>query len=205
MGGHKSAILLPERCMKKFFVVLFVTGILGRVFCQNGNDLGWSMVLVDPKKEVSVSFSRPVAMKTGDAFSFIIQSDQDAYCYVVVQDSERNTIVLHGGRILAGKELNLGPLTLTPPAGTETFYVVMSLGEQQSLAAAIKGLGTGGRQRAGRRVMNEVFGIRRQVSALRENPEKPVFMGGAFRGAEAAEGRAFSGADTYVKTITISH
>jgi hypothetical protein len=140
-----------------------------------------------------------VQLKDNDTFSIYIKPEVPCYCYVIVQDAEKNDAVLQSGKLQAGQELDLGPLEITPPSGTETFYIVMT-GTQQ---AQFEGSHTGGE------IINAVLNFRRAISQLKENPEKPVSMGGAFRGTGTPplrpKGIQYSGADRYVKTIIIRH
>ena len=85
-----------------------------------------------------VSFARPVDMNDGDIFSIHIKLDEDAYCYVILEDSSRNVVVLHRALQSAGSETVLGPMQLVPPAGSETLYVIVSREAQAGLENRIR-------------------------------------------------------------------
>jgi hypothetical protein len=191
--------------MKRIMTVLLI-GILPILWAQNQGDFSWSMSLVMNNTEAPDSYSRPISMKNGDIFNILVKSDVSCYCYIVAQDSERNVLVLYSGRLNADDELNLGPIQITPPPGSELFFVVMGQGIQRELDNKISTFMKNQSQRAAGDVMDEIFSLRRSVSALRENPEKPVLMGGAFRDVETSiPGITYSGAGIYVKSITIRH
>jgi hypothetical protein len=167
-------------------------------------NLSWSLALVDSKSQ-GLSFSRPVPMQNGDVFSLTIAGGAACYVYVIVQDSEHNVLTLHAGPARANEAVSIGPMQVTPPEGSETFYVVVSLNEQTRLQEAINAYAKSGNSRNSRNLINAVMEIRRFVSRLKESPEKPVYMGGAFRGETQTQGTGYSGVDTYVKTLIISH
>ena len=184
--------------------ILWITAVL--VFCTGAlfaqQNLTWSLSLV--RENEGVGFSRPVAMKDGESFSIIIQTNQACYVYLIIQDSERNLSVLLSKRSSANETLQTPLFTLTPPGGSETFYVVISATEQKDLQAAIDAYKKQSDTRTARDLNNAIMEVRRSTSQFKENPEKPVGMGGAFRG-RAPAGTEYSGAGAYVKTIVITH
>lgn len=191
--------------MKKILAVFLVIAAAGGLFPQDAG-FEWTLALTAPEKEAPVSVAAPIQMEAGDVFSLYISPRAGCYCYVVAQDSQRTAAVLHSGRLSAGEELGLGPMRLVPPSGSEFFFVIMSLTEQKELQNKIKTFQRNGSPQNGRELLNQVLALRREVSALRENPEQPVLMGGTFRGERLSpEGLKFSGAGAYVKTITINH
>ena len=191
--------------MKKLTLVVLFLGSVHCLFAQTGNGISWSMSLVN-KAGDGLPFTRPADMKEGDEFSLHIKLDEDAYCYVVAEDSDRNIAVLHKALQSAGSETVLGPMLLTPPAGSETLYVIVSKEAKTGLENKIAALmADGGSRRAGRELLGEVFTLRRETSQFKKNPEKPVAMGGAFRSGKKTEGTVFSGAAMYVETVVVKH
>ena len=170
------------------------------LFAQEG--VSWSMALV--KDSRGIPFSRPVAMKSGESFTIVISAREDCFIYLVVQNSEKEVMVLLNQRLLAGETCYTGSIKLTPPSGSENFYAVVSRAEQKKLQNTIDARNKRANSRTGRNLLNAVLELRRGVSAFKENPEKPITMAGAFRGMEF-EGTEFSGAAAYVKTIIINH
>jgi hypothetical protein len=182
-----------------FIAVLFL--LLGTtLFAQE--KLTWSLALI--KDNEGIPFSRPIAMQDGDTFSLFIQANQACNAYIIAQDSERQMIVLLDKRLAADGSHQTNSIKLIPPAGTEIFHIVMSLEELPKLENAIKAFTRQNNTRTYRDLNNAIAAARRSASQFKENPEKPVGMGGVFRGA-AHSGTEFSGAGIYVKTIVINH
>ena len=191
--------------MRKIFILFLLAGTACGLFAQTSS-VNWAMSLLGKNGE-GLPLSKPAEMKNGDVFSIQINLESNAYCYVIAQDSERGVAVLHNAQQSAGSKIVLGPMQITPPAGTESIFVIVSAGTQKELEAKIAALTTdAGSRRAGRDLVNEVFNLRRDVSKLKENAEKPVAMGGAFRKmGETVSGTSYSGAEVYVKTVSVNH
>ena len=187
--------------MRKILFILTMSMFFAiPVFSQQ--NLTWSMALI--KGNSTLSFLQPVEMKDGESFNITIRPVQKCYAYIIVQDSEKQMMVFLDRSLAAGETWQTKPITLTLPAGTETFYVVMSLSEQKDLKRAIDNFNKENNSRTSRNLNTAVLEVRRSTSQFKENPEKPVNMGGAFRGTESV-GTEFTGAETYVKTIVINH
>jgi hypothetical protein len=176
-------------------------------YAQSGGVFDWTIALVNQRRPVAISVDKPVRMETGEVFHFFIKSGADCFIYVIAQGSDNSVFVFYGNSLKRGEELRVGPAELTPPPGTETFFVVVSAGAQRKLEQALEAYQKNPNSpRAARGVMNEVFALRRDISGLDQNPEQPVYMGGAFRGGDASiAGLRFSGSDIYVKTFNIGH
>ncbi|MDR2662039.1 MAG: DUF4384 domain-containing protein [Treponema sp.] len=185
---------------KRLLFVLAVSLFLVPLSAQQ--DLAWSLALI--KGGRGLDFSRPVEMEEGDVFSLAIVPRQDCYAYIVIQESDRVMSVILDRGLQAEEEYSTGSIRLTPPSGSETFYIVISRTEQKNLRAAIDAYVKQNNSRTSRGLTTAVMEIRRSVSRLKENPEKPVAMGGAFRGT-GTNGTEYSGAGVYVKTIIINH
>jgi hypothetical protein len=190
------------------FLSLFVMGILLTLSAQTGQmpeSFEWSMSLVSQREDAELSTERPVKMQTGDRISFSVKSGADCFVYVIVQDAENAAAALYNNPVKAGQPISLGPIRLAPPSGTETFFFIVSYRERPALRQAMTALRNNPASvRAGQNLLNEVYGLRREISQLRENPERPLAMGGSIRAPEEA-GLLFSGAGTYVKIIAIEH
>jgi hypothetical protein len=193
--------------MKKILLVPILFSTVLSASAQPGRAFDWTIALVNQRRGTGISVDKPVQMETGDIFHFLIKSGADCSVYVIAQDSDNSVFVFHGSSLKRGEELRVGPAELTPPSGMETFFVVVSAGAQRKLDHALKAYQQNpSSSRAARAVMNEVFALRRDISSLDQNPEQPVYMGGAFRGEETSiTGLRFSGSDTYVRTFNISH
>jgi hypothetical protein len=133
-------------------------------------------------------------------FSFRLKSGAGCFAYVVAEYSDGSAAAFYSGALEAGETVDIGPVNISGPGGTETFYIIVSAAEQTVLDAAIAAYTTGpDPERAVQGVANEIFKLRRAVSRLNEKPEKQVSMGDGVNGLE------FSGADAYVKTVTVEH
>jgi hypothetical protein len=193
--------------MKKFLLVSILLSAAVSVSAQSGRAFDWTIALVNQKQDAGISVDRTIRMKTGDIFHFLIKSAADCFVYVIAQGSDNSVFVFHGSPLERDTELRVGPAELTPPEGTETFFVVVSAAAQRKLDQALEAYKRNPNSpRAARTVMNEIFALRRDISALNQNPEQPVYMGGAFRGGDVSvTGIRFSGSDAYVRTFNISH
>jgi hypothetical protein len=193
--------------MKKVLLVPILLFAALSAFAQSGRAFDWNIALVNQRRDAGISADRTVRMETGDIFHFLIKSEADCFVYVIAQGSDNSVFVFHGSPLKRGDELRVGPAELTPPSGTETFFVVVSARAQRKLDQALEAYQRNpASPRAARSVMSEVFAIRRDISALDQHPEQPVYMGGTFRGEDASiTGLRFSGSDAYVRTFNISH
>jgi hypothetical protein len=158
----------------------------------------WSLGILNQRRKSDLALNRPVTMETGDLFSFRLKSGADCFAYVVAQYSHGPAAALYSGPLEAGKTVDIGPVDLSGPGGTETFYIILSAAEQTDLGSAIGAYQTEP-DRAARSVANEIFRLRRAVSRLNEKAERPVSMGDGVAGLE------FSGAGAYVKTVVVAH
>jgi hypothetical protein len=193
--------------MKKLFLLPALFLVAANAFSQTGRAFDWTIALVNQRRGAGISVERTIQLETGDIFHFLIKSEADCFVYVIAQGSDNSVFVFHHSPLKKGEELRVGPAELTPPPGTETFFVVASAEAQKKLDQALEGYQRSPNSpRAARAVMSEVFAIRRDLSTLDQQPEQPVYMGGTFRGEDATlTGLRFSGADAYVRTFNISH
>jgi hypothetical protein len=186
----------------RFFLFFFFLNAVPFSFAQaeKTGDEGfeWSMGILNQKRKSEIALNRPVSMETGDVFSFRLKSGADCFAYVVAQYSDGSAAAFYSGALEAGTTVDVGPVDLSGSGGTETFYIILSALEQNSLAAAIAAYRTDP-ERATRSVANEIFNLRRAVSRLNEKTERQVSMGDGVAGLE------FSGAGAYVKTIIVEH
>jgi hypothetical protein len=193
--------------MNKFVLLCLSIIPVLPLHAQNGGDFNWFMALLNQRGSVTIPAEKPVSMETGDIVNFYIKSEAGCYFYLAAQTSDNEVVIIHAGPLKSGEELQAGPVQLTNPKGTETFFIVMSMVRQRKLEQAINAYAKKpGSIRAGRTVLNEIFALRREISRLDEKPEQPVYLGGAFRAIDSAvEGMMFSDAGIYVKTVNISH
>jgi hypothetical protein len=182
-----------------FFFFLNAYPLLFAQAEKTGNEgFEWSIGILNQKRKSDIALNRPVIMETGDVFSFRLKSGADCFVYVVVQYSDGSAAAFYCGPLEAGKTVDMGPIELSGPGGTETFYIIVSTVEQTALGSAIAAYRIEP-DRAARGVANEIFNLRRAVSRLNEKTERQVSMGDGVAGLE------FSGTGAYVKTIIVEH
>lgn len=197
----KKALLFP------LFLAATILALPGQAGQGGEGSFDWSLVLLNQGESVSVSTERPVKLQTGDRISFSLKSGADCFVSVIVRDAEGAVAALYSNPLRSGQSLTLGPMRITPPPGRETVFFVLSSREKPGLERVLDALKANpGSVRAGRDLLDQVYGLRREISQLRENPERPLAMGGSIRGAEdSSAGILFSGADTYVKILILEH
>ena len=197
--------------MKKFLlpvlVFLVVSSYPVLVFAQQGKSLSWSLGLQNVKTGDLVSFAALVQSWTGEQFRLVINPAVECFAYVIYQSPSGNDVlVLYSGVLKTDDPWYSQVLELSPPQGSESFFVITSLEEQKPLAQRISAFRANSGTVQRRALMNEIFRLRSDVSKFKEAPEKPVLMGGASRGApEKSQGVEYSGLGTYVKSISIEH
>jgi len=197
--------------MKKFFLPGFVFLIVlffpVLTFAQQSKSFSWSLGLQNVRTGDLVSYSAPVQSWTGEQFRLAINPGVECYVYVIYQSPNgSDVLVLYSGLMKTGDSWFSQVLELSPPRGSENFFVIASLEEQKGLAQRISAFKDNQGVVQRRALMNEIYSLRSDVSKFKEAPEKPVLMGGASRGApEKSQGVEYSGVDTYVKTISIEH
>jgi len=154
-----------------------------------------------------VPYGAPVQSWTGEQYRLVIRPDADCYCYVVYESPDGSEVaVLYADRLKGGEPWYSLVLELAAPRGSESLFVVVSREEQRTLAQRIATFKANSGNIQRRALMNEVFRIRSDASRFMEAPEKPVLMGGASRGnSDRNQGTEYSGAEVYVKSISIEH
>jgi hypothetical protein len=158
----------------------------------------WSMGILNQKRKSDIALNRPVIMETGDTFSFRLKSGAGCFAYVVAEYSAGPAEAFYSGPLEAGKTVDIGPVVLSGPGGTETIYIILSAAEQTALGSAIAAYRIEP-ERAARNVANEIFNLRRAVSRLNEKTERQESMGDGVAGWE------ISGAGAYVKIVVVEH
>jgi hypothetical protein len=181
-----------------FLVLPIYTYLFAQAEPTGDGGFEWSIGILNQKRKSGIVLNRPVSMENGDVFSFRMKSGADCFAYVAAQYSNGSAEALYSGFLEAGKTVDIGPVDLSGPGGTETFYIIVSAAEQMVLDSAIADYRIDP-ERAARSVANEIFSLRRAVSRLNEKIERPVSMGDEVTGLE------FSGASAYVKTVIVEH
>jgi hypothetical protein len=193
--------------MKKI-AVMFVFFTAG--FCLYAQTFAWDVKFLKGREQESLPISRQIRMETGDSFLITVKPEADCFCYVVFYDSSREITVLKDAPLMGGVEINIGPFELEEPAGTETFYVIMSLERQKNLESLIQAYnGNNSRQNANN-LYNEVVNLQKAASSLGEPASSFIASGGTTRSGsldavQQTQATRFSGKAMYVRTITIRH
>jgi len=188
--------------MKKI-TAMFVFFTAG--FCLYAQTLTWDIKFLKGKEQESVPISRQIRMETGETFLINITPEEDCFCYVVFYDSERKISILRDAPLMGGIEIDIGPFKLEDPAGTETFYVIMSLERQKNLESLIQTFkdSPNSRQNANN-LYREVVNLQNAASSLGEPAGAFIASGGTTRGSEIYTTR-FTDKAMYVRAITIRH
>jgi hypothetical protein len=178
------------------------------VAAQTTGTIAWKMALL--KGEIfnpSVQdTTKPVEMKNGDKFQLFLQIVQSqAYVYVLFCGVDGTVAVLANNPLPEGNYTLLPSeqetYTITPPGGTELIYIVVTSSPQAKLDSLLSM-----KKRDKDAVINEVKRIQQSVSTIAEAPQKPVPIGGVFRGGKTSlQAAQFEGQSSYVKIIRIKH
>jgi len=186
--------------MKKAITIII---FLSAVFCLQAQDLSWDIRF--QKVQEVIPISQIIRMQTGEVFRFSILPGEDAFCYIILYDSQRQVSVLHDKPLPGGAERNFGQFALTEPSGTETIYVIMSVERQVNLENLILNFNRNPKSRQhSNNLYREVVALQNTVSRLGEPASSYIPSGGTARGAEQYVTR-FSGNSLYVRAITIRH
>ena len=188
------------RFLKFGFIFLFLASSL------SAQSFEWSMGLVDAKNEVSIGFSRPVNMKSGDAVNLYVQSSTECWLYIVVRDSGRNVTVFENSLLKAGVLYKSNSVQLKSRKGQEAIYVIVSEDGIKNLDDRIALHKRDNTSRTGRNVVTAVFEFGRSIPVQYEKMERPAQIGGnVSNGENSIEGVRYSGTDRYFKTILINY
>jgi len=174
---------------------------------QQARAFNWNLALQNVRSTDLIPFAATVQAKTGEQFRLVISPDDACFCYIIAESPAGNEVgILYSGSIKSGEVWYSPVMELTDPKGTESLFIITSREEQRRLAQRIAAFNGNPGNTQRRALMNEVFRVRSEISKFREEPEKPILMGGASRGTpDKSQGVQFSGLETYVKTISIQH
>ena len=191
--------------MKKLLVLLFCL-VAVSVYGQRNRSFDWSLALQDVKSGEMVPFSTTVPAQTGEQYRLVVQPSARCFCYVVTESANGDVGVLYSGVLRQAESWYSPAMILQQPGGMESLFIIVSGQEQKTLAQRVAAYKKNSGSSQKRALMNEVFRVRSDTSAFRENPEKPVLMGGASRGEpDKNQGLEYSGQEIYLKTISIEH
>jgi len=187
--------------MKKLILVFLFVLLSVCVYAQ---DLTWDIVFQKGRTPEFIPISNIIRMETGETFQFSITPHSNAWCYIILYDSQRKVYVLHNERLSANIEKFFGPFQLEEPKGTETIYVILSLERQADLERLISVYNNSQTQADGNNVFRAIQ--RLQSSMIGEPASSYIPSGGTTRGTSSQQyATRFSGKNIYVRTIIIRH
>jgi len=188
------------------FVFLFVSIYI------HAQNFSWDINFQKGNDFESVPISQIIRVQTGELIRFTVTSASNAYCYIILYDSQRRITVLHNKSVSARRENDFGPFEITDPPGTETIYVILSGERQTDLERLINELNNNPDSRQiNNNLYREIVKMQNDASKLGEPASSYIPSGGTTRGG-STNGAApapfitrFSGYNLYVKAITIRH
>ena len=193
--------------MKK--TIAFGLFIFTGIFLQ-AQTLSWDIKFFKGSERETIPVNRIITMETGEEFQISIVPDSDCFGYVIAYDSQRKIHILHNAPLRKDTVLNLGPMKLTTPSGTETFFIVMGLNRETRLENLIQAYNNN--RNSGRHAENlrrEIARLQNAVSSLGEPASVFIPSGGTTRGTTGGTTgeytNRFSGKSVYVRTVTIRH
>ena len=189
--------------MKKIMVLAFFLFTAVLLFAQT---LSWDITFLRGRNRESVPISRIIQMETGQSFQIAITPAVNSFCYIILNNSARQISILYNQPIRAGNDINIGPMRLTEPSGTETLYVIISLERQTSLENLIQThiSNPESRQHADN-LRREIVRLQNTVSELGEPSSAFIPSGGTTRGSTQEHVTRFSGQSLYVRSIAVRH
>jgi len=203
---------------KRILLCLFFLFISISVFSEDKNFVNWklSFVLEDETEADTNDLSHILKLPSGTEYSLLIESEEDAECYVVLEQSDKKELVLYKGPITAGKQIylpqeNFGSevFKINSDSGVEKIHIVVSRNSQTDLEKLLKNNTSNIiNKNFSDKVIDEISSLKQNASSYTEQPVKPAVTGGTTRQFSAKRVRPyteFNGADLYVKTIRISH
>lgn len=203
---------------KKYFIVFILFFVSALCFSEENNFIQWklSFVLEDETEADTTDLSHILKLPNGTEYSLLIESEEDAECYVVLEQSDKKELVLYKGPITAGKQIylpqeNFGSevFKINSDSGVEKIHIVVSRNSQTDLEKLLKNNSSNIiSKNFADKVIDEISYLKQSASSYTEKPVKPAVTGGTTRQFSAKRVRPYTefyGADLYVKTIRISH
>jgi len=204
--------------IKKFFIVFILFFVSALCFSEENNFIKWklSFVLEDGTEVDTTDLSHILKLPNGTEYSLLIESEEDAECYVVFEQSDKKDLVLYKGSVTAGSQIYLPEesfgsevFKINSNSGVEKNHIVVSKNSQTNLEKLLKNSDSNIiNKKYADKVIDEISLLKQNASSYTEQPVKPAVTGGTTRQFSAKKIRPYTeynGADLYVKTIRISH
>jgi hypothetical protein len=175
-----------------------------------------------------IDFSERVNVKPGDLFKILVQPSAGSYVYLILHDAQNDLQVLFPPTFAAFEGSGYAQaqtfipegnewFTLDGTRGTERFYLLASVQRLKTLesrvaayqnAASQKDARTAAVNAARQAVLDEIRQLIRSHSTLTAAAEKPVTIGGGFRGVTEAVARLATRIEAgpfYSRTFRLEH
>ena len=120
-----------------------------------------------------------------------MKSNANAYCYILLENSDGSVSLLSNTKLIAKKGIVLPSndgtaFSITPPSGTDKLHICVSSEKQKDLEAAIKQLstkkaGTTAYTKATQKVLSQIDKLKLQTTQLAETAAKPATVGAVTR------------------------
>ena len=219
--------------MRYIFQLLFITVFLliAGAGCSSEEENGggqemsfkWAIIIADNKGERgTMCITKNTTVFSGDLLSIFIQPIERAYVYLYLVDSNDDLFLLFPARISDfdkdysfGKKYHiLEKEKLTPPKGTETFFLLASVKRLEKLESLTKAYNSAFsrlvQKAAQSKVIDEINDFKVEVRKAMTDPVEtstPILGTMRTRGEEEETDYAIevSAKDIYSKTIRLEH
>ena len=175
-----------------------------------------------------VSIEEHAVLSSGDRMKIFLQPQIDCFVYLFYRSSQKELMVLLPARGI-GSRATAGARTMVPTGsdwfrldevtGIETFYLLVSARPLAKLEALCSKLVTAAaqpeREAIDRQILSEVTRLQKKRRTLTADAERPIRLGGNFRGAvDNAQpelpdisriAMEITASDFYSRTFTIDH
>ena len=213
-----------------FLIVLQAAGTQGPAAAGEKIQLQWAFgALTGPNDNPQlVSIEEKGVLQTGDRMKFFLQPQTDCFVYLFYRSSQGELAVLLPSRG-AGSRAAAGTRTMVPPGidwfrldevvGTETFYLLASARPLEKLDTLCNKLHAAAaqveRETVSEKILSEINRLQKKRRTLAAAAERPIRLGGNFRGTMKETKPALpdisqiaveiSASDFYSRTYTIDH
>ncbi len=175
-----------------------------------------------------LSIEEKAVLQTGDRMKIFLQPQTDCFVYLFYRSSQGELAVLLPPHV-SGSRAAAGTRTMVPPGfdwfrlddvvGTETFYLLVSAHRLENLDTLCERLHAAAapteRETVSGQILSEINRLQKKRRTLTATAERPVRLGGNFRGMLEETKPALpdisqfatevSASDIYSRTFTIDH
>jgi hypothetical protein len=212
-----------------FLLVLQPAGTQGTAAAGEKIQLQWAFgALTGPEdNQELLSIEEKAVLHTGDRMKFFLQPQTDCFVYLFYRSSQGELVVLlpaqgSESRSAAGTRTTIPPgidwFRLDEVVGTETFYLLASarpLEKLDNLCNKLHAAAQHEREAVSGQILTEINRLQKKRRRLTAAAERPIRLGGNFRGTMKETKPALpdisqiaveiSASDFYTRTYTIDH